>query len=630
MLAHKRDFMPGQKIYGLLQKGLETRYLPAILGSLAFIIMLPALNAGWGPMDDLRHRAKLVEPSGLPKRLRDTGMVPENSGKLRTVLFELHSSVHTDSDNKRLKSYGALPWWTHNDYGASNWRPADSFTHWLDYRLYPNSAVMMHAHNFLWFAAVIFLAAILYRRLMVPAWTAGLAAILYLLDDSNYFPAMWLANRCLLLSLVFGILTLLAHHQWRRHHSLPTAIVALFCLLGSLLSSEAGIATFGYLFAYALTLDRASRVRRGLSLVPAFLLIVFWRIIYSALGHGAYSSGFVIDPGREPLRFVWAALVRGPILLMAQWSPLPAEMFSFIYRREQINAWVVSVGFLALVFFILLPLLRNNRVARFWFIAMLLSVIPICASLPMNRNLLFVAIGAFGLIAQFVTAMQTKEKWLPKFWLWRAAAWLLLVILLLVHIVLATAARVAQPKVIGFVQGRFELTMQLGPLPGVENQDLVVVNAPNPFSLFYLPPYRAHHHQSLPRALRVLAPGFGPLEITRTDEKTLLLKSESGNLLSYQGRVGSPFVYFYKHFNDAFRDKRFPFGVGEKVVLPRLTVEVIAIDNEGRPREAAFRFDVPLDSRTLKWLQWNWQLNSYTAFTVPAVGQSCKMAGPPR
>jgi hypothetical protein len=272
-------------------------------------------------------------------------------------------------------------------------------------------------------------------------------------------------------------------------------------------------------------------------LAPALLVIVLWRVVYSALGHGAYSSGFVIDPVGEPLRFAWVVLARGPILLMAQWSPLPAEMFSFIYWREQINAWEVSVGSLALIFFILLPLLRNNRVARFWFIGMLLSVIPICASLPMNRNLLFAAIGAFGLIAQFVAALQANENWLPTNRLWQVTARVLLFMLLVIHVALAGAGRIAQPKITGYVQSRFESTMQVGLLPAVENQDLVIVNAPNPFSLFCLPPYRAHRSRPLPRAVRILAPGFGPFEVTRTDTHTLLLKVKSGNLLSYQRRV---------------------------------------------------------------------------------------------
>ncbi len=622
--------MADKKTYGLLQKVLEHRYLPGILAVLAFVIMLATLKAGWGPMDDLRHWVKLVDPSGLPERLHDTGMVPDNSGKLSTVLLELNSSVHTRSDTRRLKDYGVLPWWTSDDYKASNWRPLDSFTHWLDYRLEPDSAAMMHAHNLFWFAAAILLVAILYRRLMAPAWVAGLAALLYLLDDSNYFPAMWLANRSLLISLVFAILTLLAHHRWRQYHSVAAGIVAPFCLLASLLSSEAGITTFAYLFAYALVLDRTSRLRRGLSLVPALSVIVFWRIVYNALGHGAYSSGFIIDPAGEPLRFAWAALVRGPILLMAQWSPLPAEMFSFVYWREQVIAWEVSVGVLALIFFIFLPLLRNNRVARFWFIAMLLSVVPICASLPMNRNLLFVAIGAFGLIAQFAGALQAKEDWLPRNWLWRTTSRVLVIILLMVHVVLAAAGRIAQPKIIEFIHGRFKSTMQVGSLPGVESQDLVIVSAPSPFTLFYVPSFRAHHGQSLPRAIRTLAPGFGPLEITRTDEKTLLLRAKAGNILSYQKRVGSPFVYFYKHFNDAFRDKKFPFRAGEKVVLPRLTVEVIAVDDDGQPSEVSFRFDVSLDDLSLRWLQWNWQQSSYVPFDVPAVGHSREIAGPAR
>lgn len=629
-MTYQNSFRLLRKPFLLLSAALQNRHLPVLLAALAILLMLPVLKKGLGAMDDLRLRVKLLDPSQLPERLHETGMVPEDSGKLSTVLSELHTFARTQDDVKKLKEYGTLPWWTCDSFKFSNWRPLDSFTHWLDYRLFPDSSAMMHTHNLLWFAAVIFLVTILYRKLMVPAWIAGLAALLYLLDDSNYYPVMWIANRNLLLSLVFAILTLLAHHRWRQQRSLAAAIIALFCLLASLLSNEAGIATFAYLFAYALILDRASRKQRILSLAPAFFLIAFWRIIYNALGHGAYSSGYIIDPGREPLHFASAVLVRGPIMLMAQWSCLPADMFSFIFRREQIDAWLLSVGFSALVFIILLPLLRKNRVARFWFTAMLLSVLPICATNPMNRNLLFVAIGAFGLIAQFIAGVLAKENWLPKSRLRRVPAKALLIIFLLSHVVLAGAGRIAQPKTIEFIQSRFESTMQIGSPPDLENQDLIVVNAPNPFSFIYISTFRAHQGQSLPRAIRILAPGFSPLEITRTDENTLLLEARSGNLLSYQKRVGSPFVYFYKHYNDAFRDKRFPLRPGKKVVLPRLTVEVIAVDNNGQPTKASFRFAVSLDDSSLCWLQWNWKKNSYEPFKVPAIEESSHIAGPPR
>ena len=95
-----------------------------------------------------------------------------------------------------------------------------------------------------------------------PQWVAGLAALMYLLADSSYFPTMWLANRNALTALFFGILTLLLHDRHRTDGGRLSLIGAPACLLLSLLSAEAGIATLAYLFAYEIVLRRDRWTRR--------------------------------------------------------------------------------------------------------------------------------------------------------------------------------------------------------------------------------------------------------------------------------------------------------------------------------------------------------------------------------
>ena len=620
--------MKAQRTLTTVRKPLEYRHLPVVFAVIAFALSVPALWRGWESMDDLRHRAKLVEPSSLPPRLHDTGLVPENSGQLLTILSDLHTVVRTKSTFKKLRDYGLLPWWTQQGYLSSQWRPADSFTHWLDYRLFPDSAVLIHVHSLLWFSAVILLVTSLYRQLMKPYWVAGLAALLYLLDDSNSVPATWICNRHLPISLVLALLTLLAYHRWRTTNSPAAAVVSHLCLLGSLLATEGAVAIFAYLFAYAVIVDRGSWLRRALSLVPAVLIIVLWRIVYSALGHGAYGSAFIIDPAREPLRYAGAVLERAPILLFAQWGGPPSATFSFARDSLRTPLWLSAVVFLILVLIVLWPLLRRNRLARFWLTAMLLSTLPICATLPMNRNLLFVAIGAFGLMAQFIGSLWTKEEPPAKMRLWRVLAWVLCIYFLLAHVLFATVGRVATQQMVTFSRKEFDSTMQVGELDGVENQDLIIVNAPNPFSLFYLPTYRAHNRQSLPRTIRTLAPGFRPIEVIRTGEKTVLLRAKSGNLLSCRQRHDFHFVYLYRTFNNGFRDDRSPMHAGDKVVLPPLTVEVVDVDSNNRPTEVLFSFVVSLDDPSLRWLVWDWDKELYTPFLVPAIGQKSELVGP--
>jgi hypothetical protein len=595
--------------------------------------MLPALNAGF-IQDDLFHRAKLLGPSELPERFYDMHLSPSDSGTLPGVLRDMYAIVPTDGAYEKFRDFGLLPWWTAEDFRGTNWRPLTALTHWLDYQLYPNSPILMHAHSIIWFAAVIFLVAILYRKLLGPVWIAGLAALLYMVDDSNYFPAMWIANRNLLLSLFFSILTLLMYHRWRRQKSVYAGVAVPFLLLLSLLSTEAGIATFAYLFAYALIIDRGSLRRRALSLAPSFIVIVIWRLIYNTLDYGARGSGFIIDPGSEPLRYAWAVVKRAPVLLSGQWGWQPAEMFNFF--SDYAKRWnLVTAGvFLLLILIIFLPLLRKNRVALFWFTGMMFCILPICATSPMNRNLLFAAIGAFGLTAQFISGLFLKESWVPKSRMWRVPAWILCLTLILIHIVIAGATRIIVPKKISSVFNTFYTTVDIGSQPDIENKTVVVVNAPHPFLFLGLPVMRAYENKALPERTRILVPGFVPLEVTRTGEKALLLKAQTGNVLSPETSREDfklNFVYFYDEFNSLFRPEDLPFRAGEQVELTGMSVEVIDIDSAGQPRQVLFRFAVSLDDPSLSWLQWDWKnggFGSYSPFKVPAVGEKTYIQGP--
>jgi len=58
--------------------------------------------------------------------------------------------------------------------------------------------------------------AMFYRQLMLSAWLAGLAALLYTIDDAHSMVAGWVANRNASLMLLFGVLALMAHVRWRR------------------------------------------------------------------------------------------------------------------------------------------------------------------------------------------------------------------------------------------------------------------------------------------------------------------------------------------------------------------------------------------------------------------------------
>jgi len=65
---------------------------------------------------------------------------------------------------------------------------------------------------------------------------------------------------------------------------------------------------------------------------------------------------------------------------------------------------------------------------------------------------------------------------------------------------------------------------------------------------------------------------------------------------------------------------------GQRVDLARVSVEVTGVDKTGLPTEAVFRFSVPLEDPSLRWVRFVWK-KEYVPFEVPGVGKSVFLDG---
>ncbi len=609
-----------------LSRVLGSGYWPAVLTLAAVVASLPAVRTG--PLtDDFLHRAILIGPSPCVDRLSEAGLPQEKSGSLLHALQNMYITVHPQENFGSLRAYGVLPWWTYEGFRVAFWRPVTAFTCWLDYRLFPESFESMHLHSILWFAAVVSAVAALYRRVAGVGWIAGLAALMYLLDDSSYFPTMWIANRNLLVSLFFAILTLIIHDRWRKGEWRPGAVLAPLCLFLSVLSSEAGIAVFAYLFAYEVALERGRLVRRVMALAPSIAVILVWRLLYNLQGYGANGGGFYFDPAREPLGYLLAVLYRLPFLLGGQWTTVPPELYGFAPPATRVVLWLFLTLVAVLIPVALLPLLRANRRAVFWLIGMYGAALPFCATIPMSRTLPFVAIGAFGLLAEFITGWLTRENWVPTTPWRRRMGGLLFTVLFLAHVPVAAASRIGAPRMTMRLQEKVAETMEIGSVEVSEQQDLIIVNTPNPACFLCDPFIRAHEARPLPRGIRMLTPGFGPLHVVRTGPRRLVIRSVAQSLFDCERGDRVDFVFFYHYLSDV-RSRQHPLRVGQQISLPRMQVEILAVDERGFPVEVAFDFDVPLEDASLRWLQWDWDEDVYRPFDLPAVGGTADLVGP--
>lgn len=157
---------------------LAHRRLPWVLAAFGIVLTLPSLFIGWA-MDDhvLRYASaggegissELYKPTGLFGFLGDPEVV------------------------RSLKERGSLPWWTADGFLLAFWRPLSSLTHWIDFRLWPENPLLMHLQSVLFYGLLVFVVTHLYRQTLTPVWVAGLAALLFAVDDAHGQAVAWIS-----------------------------------------------------------------------------------------------------------------------------------------------------------------------------------------------------------------------------------------------------------------------------------------------------------------------------------------------------------------------------------------------------------------------------------------------------
>jgi hypothetical protein len=575
-----------------LKQLLASRSLPLVAGIIAVALASPSLTTGW-QQDDLVHRYFLLGNPG-----------PDGARLSPLDLFEFIDG--TPERTRALIDAGVIPWWTLPTLKISFWRPLSALSHWLDYLVWPQSAPLMHVQSLLWFAGVIVGAALLYRRMMGATWVAGLAALFFALDDAHGLAAGWLANRNALIAGFFGILALASHDRWRREGWKAGALLgpALFSI--ALLAGESALAVPAYLLAYAAFVETGKWRRRLSALLPYAFAAAAYVSWYGSRGYGTSESGFYVDPLGEPLAFLSAVAWKGPVLLADQWF-LPPSSFVLFMPPNMLPLLVLwALLILGLLAYFLYPLLKTDRLARYWAAGMLLSIPLVCSTMPHGRLLLFAGIGAFGLLAQWFEGILGKAAWVPKRNGWRRGAHIALGAFLLIHVLVAGATLPLNATSAAFSQ-RFiqDPAERLQAGEELRNQDLVILNHPVPFYALYLRTSRLLAGQPYPATVRSLASGLAPMLLRRTDEQTLVIRPEGGFLAS--------------PFDGVFRGTSHPMRAGDSLEIKGMRIKVLEVTADGRPALVAFRFSRPLEDAALRWVRWEGE--SLVPFELPRVGK---------
>jgi hypothetical protein len=122
------------------------------------------------------------------------------------------------------------------------------------------------------------------------------------------------------------------------------------------------------------------------------------------------------------------------------------------------------------------------------------------------------------------------------------------------------------------------------------------------------------------------------MEISRPDEKTLVIRPEGG-FFAVPGRwKPDPEVErllfdlrsAWPSLDRLYCDPT-PMTEGQRINLVNATVEITAVHPDGRPAEAAFRFHTKLENPFFIWMEW--KEGAFAPFTLPRVGETVKIPG---
>ena len=575
-----------------MRRLLESRRFLAWAVAIGVLLAAPSLFSGFQSEDWVFRASAETEAFSLPWRVNLWG--PEELG---------------DDDKRGIvldgMRAGTLPWITEAGFHVSLWRPLASWTHHLEYRLYPDAPVLMHAQNLFWYALLVGAAGLLHRRVIEARWAAALAALLYAVDDAHGHAVGWITNRSALMAAAFGALSIHAFDRFRRDGWRPGRWLTAVYFALALSSSEFALGAAGYFVAHALLLDPARPLRRALAALSWLVPLATWAIAYRVLGHGAAGSGMYLDPVSQPLEFIRSGAERAAVLVWGELGFPPSDLHGELPGHTRTLFALAAAALSAAVGWMLMPVLRRQRAAGFFALGTLLSILPACGVFPQDRMLLLAGIGGSGLVASVLGALAEGAAGAlhPARWL-RPLACTLLVLHGLVAPLLLPLRSLSMWR---YEKRLAEARDSAFALVDAPDQELVLLNAPDFYFGVMLFLTRRARSESLPANGWCLNGSLEPLVVKRLDETTIELSPERG--------------FMSEQLNHVYRDR--PMQSQELIWFDEFKVRVTELDEDGEPLRAKFRFRRPLEDRRMLFAAY--RDGRYRRVQPPAYGQVLRL-----
>lgn len=541
-----------------------------------------------------------------------------------------------------LAHKGALPWWTVPHFRFAHFRPLSSLLVWFDFAVLPRDSPWPHVHSLAWMVALLaatsrVLVDVLGRRL------ALLALLAFAVDEPLSWTVGWLANRCAVISAVFGLLALSIHIR-RRRAPTPSRHASLLELGAWLLAFAAGeyaISLLPVVAAWEIGMGKGSLGRRVASLWPAVAVAIAFAVVYVAVGAGVYGATTYVDPLSDPGMFfgelgnrvtrmageVFVGLSGESERLWMRygWTHVPPWLFDGVEfdppRRSVRHAWLAA-AILAVVIggawwaARRWTTRRERRSVAVLAWGSVVGLIPLAAIPPATRALLVPSIAGAAVFALIVLAT-------IRAWRHRTGS-------LVRRVVLASLGGVLAFE--HLVSDAVFARMQLGALaevrdahrdffdsPEVHARDLTgthvfVLAAPDLVTGIYGYATMDLVGRPMPASWHALVMDTRRHLVRRIDARTIELSA-----------VGPAFHLDYQEA--LFRAPRDALQPGEKVDVGVFWAKVLrATDDEG-PSAILFKFDRPLEDPSYLFLDAT--PRGLEPFALPPVGQT-RVVNPPQ
>lgn len=536
---------------------------------------------------------------------------------------------------------GSLPWWTVSDFRFVQVRPLSSLLLALDHALAPRDAVVHHLHSLLWLAAALTAAHVALRR-STTGWIAGLAVLVYAVDETFGWTVSWLANRCAMVSATFAFAALAVHLRSVTHPSRRgTAIEALAWAL-AFAAGEYALCGAAYVIAYTLVGRTHAWTTRLRALWPAALAFGLFALVSVTMAAGVHGATSYVDPLTQPGPFVLASLDRVPRMLGEIWLTIPGESDRLLFRYD--GSWLTGAiaslsdqagpagvieahGRFALLviaglglpaWWLARPLWSDaeRRTVAWTALGSFGALIPLAAILPSTRALALAALGPAVFVASVgVAAARACRPW-PASWSLRLRALALLGLGgLALHQHLWTDAAWARAQIAGIGSTGRSYQRFHEDAVGLPLQDRHVVVIAAPGLVTGLHGAWIMHLLDGPKARswHALSIGERRLLVRRFDERTLEISTVARAMHDQPQET-------------LFRPPPEALHAGDEVDVGVFVAKVVH-EREGQgPASVQFVFDRPLSDDGLVFLVGG--PSGLERFEVPAVGRAVAVAPP--